>query len=82
MSKPINPERLIQAANSVLSKILVEYPPRRRPTYKMAWEYGKYSIYKTEYSIKFARPHTTTVAKGLDEETAKGYMKLLENQDE
>jgi len=46
--------------------------------YSMKFRYGKYSIYKTEYSIELQRRHSTTLAKGLDKHTAIGMMKLLE----
>jgi hypothetical protein len=49
-------------------QILIEYHMRSR--------YGKYSIYKWEYGIKGGRT-STTLAKGLDLETAEGMMKLL-----
>jgi hypothetical protein len=44
--------------------------------YRMKSSYGKYSIYKWEYGIKGGRT-STTLAKGLDKETATGMMKLL-----
>lgn len=50
--------------------------------YSMKFRYGKYSIYKTEYSIEFDGPRSTTLAKGLDKETATAMMKLLESNDE
>ena len=46
--------------------------------YSMKFRYGKYSIYKTEYSIELQRRHSITLAKGLDRNTATGMMKLLE----
>jgi hypothetical protein len=49
-------------------KILIEY--------RMKSSYGKYSIYKWEYGISGGRT-STTLAKGLDKETATGMMKLL-----
>lgn len=46
--------------------------------YSMKFRYGKYSIYRNEYSIELQRRHSTTLAKGLDKHTAIGMMKLLE----
>jgi hypothetical protein len=46
--------------------------------YRMKSSYGKYSIYKWEYGIKGGRT-STTLAKGLDKETATGMMKLLKD---
>jgi hypothetical protein len=42
-----------------------------RTTYTLKFLYGKYAIFKTEGNI------STTLAKGLDKETAEGMMKLL-----
>lgn len=47
--------------------------------YVMKFRYGKYSIYRNEYSIELQRRHLTTLAKGLDKHTAIGMMKLLED---
>lgn len=47
--------------------------------YSMKFRYGKYSIYRNEYSIELQRRHSTTLAKGLDKHTAIGMMKLLED---
>ena len=40
--------------------------------YSMKFRYGKYSIYRNEYSIELQRRHSTTLAKGLDKHTAIG----------
>ena len=50
--------------------------------YSMKFRYGKYSIYKTEYDINFDSPRSTTLAKGLDKDTATAMMKLLESENE
>jgi hypothetical protein len=44
--------------------------------YHVRCRYGKYSIYKWEYNGGI-RKKSTTLAKGLDKETATGMMKLL-----
>jgi hypothetical protein len=44
----------------------------------MKSSYGKYSIYKWEYNGGI-RKNSTTLAKGLDKETATGMMKLLKD---
>jgi hypothetical protein len=44
--------------------------------YHVRSRYGKYSIYKWEYNGGI-RKNSTTLAKGLDKETATGMMKLL-----
>ena len=54
----------------------MQYAKRKDTEYVMRSRYGKYSIYKWEYGIKGGRT-STTLAKGLDKETATGMMKLL-----
>jgi hypothetical protein len=56
----------------------VEYA-KTHTRYSMKFRYGKYSIYRNEYSIELQRWHSTTLAKGLDKHTAIGMMKLLED---
>jgi hypothetical protein len=48
--------------------------------YVMRSRYGKYTIYKWDY-LNFKRT-STTLAKGLDKETAIGMMKLLKEPNE
>ena len=48
--------------------------------YFMRSRYGKYTIYKWDY-LNFKRT-STTLAKGLDKETAEGMMKLLKEPNE
>ena len=45
--------------------------------YHMRSRYGKYSIYKWDYDNPLGERRSTTLAKGLDKETATGMMKLL-----
>ena len=49
--------------------------------YIMRSSYGKYSIYKWDYNGGI-RTKSTTLAKGLDLETATGMMKLLKEPNE
>ena len=56
----------------------VEYAKHKYGTeYHMRSRYGKYSIYKWEFNggIRIS----STLAKGLDKETATGMMKLLKD---
>jgi hypothetical protein len=46
--------------------------------YHLKYNYGKYKIYKSEYSENLQRRTTITLASGLDRLTAQGMMKLLE----
>ena len=48
--------------------------------YTMRSRYGKYTIYRWDY-LDFKRT-STTLAKGLDKETATGMMKLLKEPNE
>lgn len=73
--------QLLKVLTPALSKMFSEeYDKYMAPQYKMKPLYGKYAIYKTEYKTKGAV--TTTLARGLDKDTAEGMMKLLENHDE
>jgi hypothetical protein len=45
--------------------------------YKLKWVNGKYFIYKLEHDEEKKSVVSTTLAKGLDRETAEGMMKLL-----
>lgn len=81
MSGPLTYAQIRNSLLSGLNNLFDnEYAKTRRPTYMMKPSYGKFNIYKTEYSIEFDRPHTTTLAKRVDKETAIGMMKLLENE--
>jgi len=56
----------------------VEYAKHKYGTeYHMRSRYGKYSIYKWDYDNPLGERRSTTLAKGLDKETATGMMKLL-----
>ena len=49
-----------------------------RTTYKLKWVNGKYFIYRLCYDDNGnGERRSTTIAKGLDRETAEGMMKLL-----
>mgnify|MGYP006292195821 CR=1 FL=1 len=83
MSKPLTIRQIEKDVLNMLGKAFDhEYRKARPPVYTKRWNYGRFNIYKTEYSIEFDRPHTTTLAKGLTQEEADGFMKLLENYDE
>jgi len=51
---------------------------RKPPEYIKRCRYGKYSIYRWDYDNPLGERRSTTLAKGLDKETAEGMMKLLE----
>lgn len=53
----------------------MEYKRYNTPDYVKKCRYGKYSIYKWEYSTGERR--STTIAKGLTKEEADGFLKLL-----
>lgn len=75
-------QSLLPGLNQLFDQEYQKYNLRHTPLYTMKFRYGKYSIYKTEYSIEFDRMNSTTLAKGLDKNTATAMMKLLENTDE
>ena len=51
------------------------YAQLNRTEYRMKASYGKYSIYRWDYVG--GNRASTTLAQGLDKETAEGMMKLL-----
>ena len=73
---------IMQGLNQVFDQEYHKYNLRHTPLYTMKFRYGKYSIYKTEYSIEFDRLQSVTLAKGLDKNTATAIMKLLESENE
>ena len=69
----------IQQVNThALSLLNKEFEKAYGIQYHMKYNYGKYKIYKSEYSENLQRRTTITLASGLDRATAKGMMKLLE----
>lgn len=54
-----------------------EYAKHRPPEYVKRHRYGKYSIYRWDYDNPLGERRSTTLAQGLDKETAEGMMKLL-----
>lgn len=54
------------------------YAKHRPPEYVKRHRYGKYSIYRWDYDNPLGERRSTTIATGLDDATAKGMMKLLE----
>ena len=52
------------------------YEKYRAPEYVTRCRYGKYSIYRWDYDS--GKRQSTTLARGLDKETAEGMMKLLQ----
>jgi hypothetical protein len=54
------------------------YAKHRPPEYLKRHRYGKYSIYRWDYDNPLGERRSTTLAKGLDKETAEGMMKLLQ----
>jgi len=55
----------------------IAYAKHRAPEYSKRSRYGKYSIYRWDYDNGNGERRSTTLAKGLDKETAEGMMKLL-----
>ena len=53
----------------------VAYGEYKGTEYRMKSSYGKYSIYRWDFEGE--KRTSTTLAKGLDKETATGMMKLL-----
>ena len=53
------------------------YGEYKRTEYHMKSSYGKYAIYKWEF--EGVKRTSSTLAKGLDKETATGMMKLLKD---
>ena len=51
--------------------------PSNFTEYRMKSSYGKYSIYRWDFEGE--KRTSTTLAKGLDKETATGMMKLLKD---
>ena len=75
---PISRADLLKELLPGLNKLFGEaYAERNRTEYHMKASYGKYSIYKWVYSDD--KRTSTTLAKGLDKETATGMMKLLKD---
>jgi len=74
---PISRQQLVNQLLPALDKLFGQtYAELNRTEYHMKSSYGKYSIYKWEYNGGI-RKNSTTLAKGLDKETATGMMKLL-----
>lgn len=73
---------LLPHLRQVFDQEYQKYHLRQTPLYTMKFRYGKYSIYKIEYSVEFNGPRSTTLAKGLDKDTATAMMKLLESEND
>ena len=71
---PISRQQLVNELLPALEKL---FGGGDRIEYRMKASYGKYSIYKWVYSDD--KRTSTTLAKGLDKETATGMMKLLKD---
>lgn len=77
---PISRADLLKELLPGLNKLFgVEYAKHKGPEYHMKASYGKYSIYKWDYDNPLGERRSTTLAKGLDKETATGMMKLLKD---
>jgi endo-1,4-beta-mannosidase len=76
----------IPTRNELLKELLpgleklfgIAYEKYRPPEYVKRHRYGKYSIYRWDYDNPLGERRSTTIATGLDDATAKGMMKLLE----
>ena len=74
---PISRAQLLKELLPGLNNLFgTEYAKHKRTEYHMRSRYGKYSIYKWEYNGGI-RKKSTTLAKGIDKETATGMMRLL-----
>jgi hypothetical protein len=72
----ISRQQVVNELLPALEKLFGEaYAERNRIEYHMKASYGKYSIYKWVYLDD--KRTSSTLAKGLDKETATGMMKLL-----
>ena len=73
---PISRAQILKELLPGLEKLFdAQYAKRRAPEYIKRHRYGKYSIYRWDYTTDGRK--STTLAKGLDKETAEGMMKLL-----
>jgi hypothetical protein len=68
-------KELLPALNTLFGAAHSKHKP---PEYIKRCRYGKYSIYRWDYDNPLGERRSTTLAKGLDKETAEGMMKLLE----
>lgn len=76
---PISRAQLLKELLPGLEKLFgTAYSEVHHTEYRMKSSYGKYSIYKWEYNGGI-RKKSTTLAKGVDKETATGMMKLLKD---
>lgn len=76
MNQPISRADLLKELLPGLNQLFgTEYKKYSTPEYVKKCRYGKYSIYKREYSTGERR--STTLAKGLTKEEANGFLKLL-----
>ena len=69
--------QLLPALNKLFGQTYAEL---NRTEYHMRARYGKYSVYRWDF-VQGIRT-STTLAKGLDLETATGMMKLLKEPNE
>ena len=76
---PISRQQMVNELMPALEKLFGSaYADVHYTKYIMRSSYGKYSIYKWDYNGG-VRTKSTTLAKGLDKETAEGMMKLLKD---
>jgi hypothetical protein len=73
---PISRKQLVEELMPGLERLFgTAYGQHKATEYRMKSRYGKYSIYRWDYEA--TKRTSTTLAKGLDKETAEGMMKLL-----
>jgi hypothetical protein len=76
---PISRAQILKELLPGLEKLFgTAYEKHKAPEYVKRCRYGKYSIYRWDYDNTLGERRSTTLAKGLDKETAEGMMKLLE----
>lgn len=79
MSGPLTRAQILNALLPGLEKLFgAAYKPITQTEYVKRCSYGKYSIYRWDYSNAVRK--STTLARGLTKEEAEGMMKLLENE--
>lgn len=75
---PISRAQLLKELLPGLNRLFnMEYENHRGTEYVMRSRYGKYSVYRWDYAD--SKRTSTTIARGLDKETATGMMKLLKD---
>lgn len=79
MTMAVSRAEILEALLPGLEKLFgAAYKPTTQTEYVKRCRYGKYSIYRWDYTNSARK--STTLARGLTKEEAEGMMKLLENE--